>query len=192
MRKAERSPKLLPLRTQHEREQVEVGDERKEQVSRIFQLTIQNMSLGIFHTFFTLYHKSQITSILLLLHSPFRSRLPKQFNDKHSLFCIPFQVKDFSLSFNATADIPSPRAGHGSLTEKMSSSTTDIRQTWWKQAVIYQIFPSSFKDSNGDGLGDLRGIISKIDHLASLGVDAIWLSPCMPLRTIYPFIVDRL
>jgi hypothetical protein len=58
MRKAERSPKLLPLRTQHEREQVEVGDERKEQVSRIFQLTIQNMSLGIFHTFFTLYHKS--------------------------------------------------------------------------------------------------------------------------------------
>ena len=52
-----------------------------------------------------------------------------------------------------------------------------VPKTWWKEAVIYQIYPSSFKDSNGDGLGDLEGIISKIDYLASLNVDAIWLSP---------------
>jgi glycosidase len=74
----------------------------------------------------------------------------------------------------------------------MSGSTTEIHHTWWKQAVIYQIFPSSFKDSDGDGLGDLRGIISKIDHIASLGVDAVWLSPCKPLHTMYPFTADSL
>ena len=48
---------------------------------------------------------------------------------------------------------------------------------WWSQAVIYQIYPRSFFDSNGDGEGDLAGISSKIDYLSSLGVDAIWLSP---------------
>ena len=52
-----------------------------------------------------------------------------------------------------------------------------ISKTWWKEAVIYQIYPSSFKDSNGDGLGDLKGIISKVDYLASLNIDAVWLSP---------------
>lgn len=48
---------------------------------------------------------------------------------------------------------------------------------WWKQAVFYQIYPRSFKDSNGDGIGDLRGIIEKLDYLKQLGVNAIWLSP---------------
>ena len=48
---------------------------------------------------------------------------------------------------------------------------------WWKEAVIYQIYPRSFKDSNGDGIGDLRGIISKLDYIKSLGVDAVWLNP---------------
>lgn len=48
---------------------------------------------------------------------------------------------------------------------------------WWKNAVIYQVYPRSFCDSNGDGLGDIPGIISKLDYLRQLGVDAIWLSP---------------
>lgn len=48
---------------------------------------------------------------------------------------------------------------------------------WWKKAVIYQIYPRSFKDSNGDGIGDLGGIIEKLDYLEELGIDAIWLSP---------------
>lgn len=48
---------------------------------------------------------------------------------------------------------------------------------WWKEAVIYQIYPRSFKDSNGDGVGDLKGIISKLDYIKSLGVEAIWLNP---------------
>ena len=50
---------------------------------------------------------------------------------------------------------------------------------WWKGAVIYQIYPRSFIDSNGDGVGDLSGITSRLDYVASLGVDAIWISPFM-------------
>lgn len=49
---------------------------------------------------------------------------------------------------------------------------------WLKNAVFYQIYPSSFCDSNGDGMGDIRGIISKLDYLAELGINALWLSPC--------------
>lgn len=48
---------------------------------------------------------------------------------------------------------------------------------WWKESVVYQIYPRSFMDSNGDGIGDLRGIISKLDYLQKLGIDVIWLSP---------------
>jgi alpha-glucosidase len=53
-------------------------------------------------------------------------------------------------------------------------------ENWWRQAVVYQVYPRSFKDSNGDGLGDIRGITSKVDYIAELGVDAIWLSPFYP------------
>jgi oligo-1,6-glucosidase len=48
---------------------------------------------------------------------------------------------------------------------------------WWKEAIVYQIYPRSFKDSDGDGIGDLKGIISKLDYIKSLGVDAVWLNP---------------
>lgn len=50
-------------------------------------------------------------------------------------------------------------------------------EKWWKRAVIYQIYPRSFQDSNGDGIGDLNGIICRLDYLENLGIDAIWLSP---------------
>ena len=48
---------------------------------------------------------------------------------------------------------------------------------WWKAAVVYQVYPRSFADSDGDGIGDLRGIIDHLDHIAGLGVDVVWLSP---------------
>src|SRR5580765_3547952 len=51
---------------------------------------------------------------------------------------------------------------------------------WWRQAVVYQIYPRSFADSNGDGIGDLPGITSRVDYLAALGIDAVWLSPFYP------------
>lgn len=49
--------------------------------------------------------------------------------------------------------------------------------TWWKQAVFYQVYPRSFKDTNGDGIGDINGIIEKLDYLKKLGIDAIWINP---------------
>ena len=49
--------------------------------------------------------------------------------------------------------------------------------TWWRGATIYQIYPRSFMDSSGNGIGDLKGITSKLDYVADLGVDAIWISP---------------
>ena len=51
---------------------------------------------------------------------------------------------------------------------------------WWRQAVVYQIYPRSFADDNADGIGDFRGIASRIDYLAALGIDAVWLSPFYP------------
>ena len=53
----------------------------------------------------------------------------------------------------------------------------DVSHKWWKEAVFYQIYPRTFSDSNGDGIGDLKGICSKLDYLKNLGVDALWLSP---------------
>ena len=58
------------------------------------------------------------------------------------------------------------------IKEKMT-----MNKTWWKEAVIYQIYPRSFMDSNGDGIGDLQGIVSRLDYLKYLGIDVIWLSP---------------
>lgn len=52
-----------------------------------------------------------------------------------------------------------------------------IDRKWWKEAVVYQVYPRSFKDNNGDGIGDLKGIISKLDYIKSLGVDVVWLNP---------------
>jgi hypothetical protein len=51
---------------------------------------------------------------------------------------------------------------------------------WWQRGVIYQIYPRSFMDSDGDGVGDLPGVLSRLDHLTWLGVDALWLSPVYP------------
>jgi alpha-glucosidase len=59
-------------------------------------------------------------------------------------------------------------------------TATSPAAPWWKGAAIYQVYPRSFADSNGDGIGDLAGITARLDHIASLGVDAIWLSPFYP------------
>ena len=52
-----------------------------------------------------------------------------------------------------------------------------VNKEWWRGAVLYQIYPRSFADTNADGIGDLPGITSHLDHLANLGVDAVWISP---------------
>ncbi len=60
------------------------------------------------------------------------------------------------------------------------SSAPSAKRPWWETGVVYQIYPRSFQDSNGDGIGDLEGIRRRLDHVAGLGVDAIWLSPIFP------------
>jgi len=60
------------------------------------------------------------------------------------------------------------------------TDTRNAQDPWWKSAVVYQLYPRSFADSNGDGRGDFEGIRSHLDHLRDLGIDAIWLSPCFP------------
>ena len=50
-------------------------------------------------------------------------------------------------------------------------------QEWWKEAIAYQVYPRSFNDTNNDGIGDLKGVIEKLDYLDDLGIDVIWLSP---------------
>lgn len=62
-------------------------------------------------------------------------------------------------------------------TEMPFVSKEPVAEKWWKEAVIYQIYPRSFYDTNGDGIGDLRGIIEKLDYLHDLGITAIWMSP---------------
>jgi oligo-1,6-glucosidase len=60
----------------------------------------------------------------------------------------------------------------------MSQTTHVIRPTaWWKEVVVYQVYPRSFNDSNGDGIGDLNGLTAKLDYLKKLGIDVVWLSP---------------
>ncbi len=54
---------------------------------------------------------------------------------------------------------------------------SEIKRTWWKEMAVYQVWPRSFCDGNGDGIGDLKGVLSKLDYIKSLGVDAIWFSP---------------
>ena len=71
------------------------------------------------------------------------------------------------------------RPAHQAHRDHRPSAPAPVRQ-WWKDAVVYQIYPRSFADSDGNGIGDLAGIISRVPYLAALGVDAVWLSPFYP------------
>jgi alpha-glucosidase len=62
----------------------------------------------------------------------------------------------------------------------MGTPTANTAGVWWQEGIIYEIYPRSFQDSNGDGNGDLGGIIARLDHFVELGIDAIWISPIFP------------
>lgn len=64
-----------------------------------------------------------------------------------------------------------------SVGQNKTIQNESTNQKWWKEAVVYQIYPRSFKDSDGDGVGDLKGIISRLDYIKSLGIDMVWLNP---------------
>ncbi len=83
-----------------------------------------------------------------------------------SLCCLP-AAKGNAQTGNVSADL-------------QAAARPSSDETWWKHAVIYEIYPRSFQDSNGDGIGDLNGIRQRLDYLQSLGVDAIWIAPMYP------------
>ncbi|HTF62994.1 MAG TPA: alpha-amylase family glycosyl hydrolase [Edaphobacter sp.] len=88
----------------------------------------------------------------------------------------------------AASLITSPAASHAQqvASERDTASSHLINgyePKWWKEAVVYQIYPRSFQDSNGDGIGDLKGITQHLDYLQKLGVNVIWLSPTSPPPT---------
>src|ERR1043165_1770044 len=74
---------------------------------------------------------------------------------------------------------PQPRRGNAAHAQG-GCLDWSVPGEWWKTAVIYQVYPRSFADSNADGVGDLPGLVGRLDYLAQLGVDAIWLSPVYP------------
>lgn len=67
-----------------------------------------------------------------------------------------------------------------SASERSDGEVAPVSRQWWRDAVVYQIYVRSFADADGDGRGDLQGIIDRLDHLDALGVDAVWLCPCFP------------
>ncbi len=90
------------------------------------------------------------------------------------------------LSVAATAAVLSVAAQHTRAQQpatqptRTDSTAAASQDPWWKHAVVYEIYPRSFQDSNGDGIGDLNGITSRLDYLKALGVDAIWMTPIYP------------
>ena len=85
----------------------------------------------------------------------------------------------FSLSLASGQITSGHPADHTAAAAKTSAPVADARD-WWKNAVIYELYPRSFQDSNDDGIGDLNGITRRLDYLKDLGIDAIWLTPVYP------------
>src|SRR5208282_176544 len=80
----------------------------------------------------------------------------------------------------STATLTATAQATVAQSDSTPNTATSSERDWWKNAVIYEIYPRSFQDTNGDGIGDLNGITSRLDYLKDLGVDAIWLTPVYP------------
>ncbi len=99
-------------------------------------------------------------------------------------FLLPLTISSFSntslcLSIKAATLQRKPRTARQTIKDNRRK-TPSGKTPWWQHSVFYEIYPRSFKDSNGDGIGDLNGITSKLDYLAGLGVDAVWITPFYP------------
>ena len=91
------------------------------------------------------------------------------------------RIASFAIALTLGTMAPGAVGQNASAKPAAQTSTTSAdEQSWWKNAVIYEVYPRSFQDTNGDGIGDLNGITAHLDYLKELGVDAIWLTPIYP------------
>jgi oligo-1,6-glucosidase len=89
-----------------------------------------------------------------------------------------FLLTSLSIATLSFAEVGSPSGDNNLVAGGPAASLVNGYQTkWWKEAIVYQVYPRSFKDSNGDGIGDLKGISSQLDYIQGLGVNVVWLSP---------------
>lgn len=86
----------------------------------------------------------------------------------------------FAVAISLSSIVMAQGAQTGAIADHSASAMRQSDGPWWKHALIYEIYPRSFQDSNGDGIGDLNGITQRLDYLHSLGINAIWLSPIYP------------
>ena len=84
------------------------------------------------------------------------------------------------LCLSAIAAAPQQSAAPNAAHKRARQTSQRAQDPWWKHAVIYEIYPRSFQDSNGDGVGDINGITSRLDYLHDLGIGAIWITPMYP------------
>ena len=99
------------------------------------------------------------------------------------LFCPSLTSKIYGF-INHGAPFPPPRAAAIRTRQWQARQAMDGAEGWWRGAVIYQIYPRSFQDDNGDGVGDLPGITRRLPHVAQLGVDCIWkFGRSFPIRS---------
>ena len=85
-----------------------------------------------------------------------------------------------ALGVSIGALAPTATAQTSAQTACASAKDQPTGPEWWRHAVIYEIYPRSFQDSDGDGVGDIKGITSRLDYLHDLGIDAIWITPMYP------------
>ena len=86
-------------------------------------------------------------------------------------------ITTFGLTAVSLTALEAPTSATSGSEAKPAATVNGYQPKWWKEAIVYQVYPRSFKDSNGDGIGDLKGITSKLDYIQGLGVNVIWLSP---------------
>ena len=86
-------------------------------------------------------------------------------------------IATFGLATVSLAALETPTEANRHSSGEPAALINGYQPKWWKEAVVYQVYPRSFKDSNGDGIGDLKGITSELDYIQGLGVNVIWLSP---------------
>ena len=86
-------------------------------------------------------------------------------------------ITTFGVAAVSLSALETPEQEPSKSSGPSAATVNGYQPKWWKEAIVYQVYPRSFKDSNGDGIGDLKGITSELDYIQGLCVNVVWLSP---------------